>query len=120
MRKILFFTIAILSLASCSMMEKAATSDAGKNPNLKDYGKFFKVHGIKQFPFKDIYKTVWIDSISPKNVVVSYRFKYVSSMEVSRMAQYHCQKIKLDAVKTKEFADDQDYPIFYTAYFECK
>ncbi len=82
---------------------------AGPDPNLGEYGKFIEVQTIKEF--NTIYPNVYIESVTPKNIIIWSRKKWVSLQEISNLAQYHCQKINLDAIllPPQEEEDEDSY-----------
>ena len=92
MKKLLvIIVLGFLILSGCIKQ-----SPAGLDADLGEYGKFIKIQTIKEFNI--IYPNVVLQSVTPKSIVVWSRKEWVSTQEIANLAQYHCQKINLDAI----------------------
>jgi len=86
MKKILGIIVLGLLLSGC-------TNNTVKETSLGDFSQFFDKQNKRLGG-----ATVQIISITPKSLTFWYTYNYVSLMQVTNAAQYHCQKIKLDAI----------------------
>jgi len=106
MKKLLGIIVLGLLLSGCA-------STKAKQDSLGEFGQFFE-NQTRVFGSP----TVKIISLTPKSISFWYKDLYVDLMETTNAAQYHCQKIKLDAVLKKD--EDQGYGGEMKANFDCK
>ena len=86
-----------LSILVLGLLLSGCVNNIVKETSLGDFSEFFDKQN-KKFGGA----TVKIISMTPKSLTFWYTYDYVSLMEVTNAAQYHCQKIKHDAVLFKD------------------
>jgi hypothetical protein len=88
-----------------------------KDPALGEYGKFISEQ--KRLLYGTT--TVKIISKTPKNISFWSKPLYVELQELTNAAQYHCQKIDLDAViDGEDTAGNYEYANEITVNYLCK
>ena len=106
MKKLLGIVVLGLLLSGCA-------STKAKQDSLGEFGQFFE----NQTRFVGG-ATVKIISVTPKSISFWYKDLYVTLMETTNAAQYHCQKNNFDAVLKKD--ENLGYGGQMKVNFDCK
>ena len=106
MKKLLGIIVLGLLLSGCA-------STKAKQDSLGEFGQFFE----NQTRFVGG-ATVKIISVTPKSISFWYKDLYVTLMETTNAAQYHCQKNNFDAVLKKD--ENLGYGGQMKVNFDCK
>jgi hypothetical protein len=113
MKKLLGIVVLGLLLSGCA--SERLTGD--KDPELGEYGKFITTQ--KRLIYGSA--TVKIISKTPKYISFWSKPLYVELQELTNAAQYHCEKINLDAViDGEDTAGNYEYASEITVNFLCK